>query len=229
MASGEANLGLGHCVVSVRLGAVNGFAIDFEPTPKVKQALLLKHRDLAVSRWTYIDGQATTSRHQGYKMADQLIGSQIVFKWFVAVEAKGATDASTFSPWAVGEFGTASVFRSAEAMLLSLAPTVIDDSFIAYGVVVPRDQLGGMPLLRAVAPFAVSKKDCGLVGSNQFFELRNHVSIDIGSDGVIGILIPNMFLVGPFRQGIIETHLQSLPAYRLGQLTADVTMRSCLH
>ena len=52
--------------------------------------------------------------------------------------------------------------------MLSIAPTVVDDGLLAYRVVIPGDQLGGMPLLRAVSPFTVSEKHRWLVGVDQF-------------------------------------------------------------
>ena len=212
----------------VRLCAVNGFPVDVEPTTEVEQAFLLQKRDFAVGGGAHVECHAAACCHEDAEMADEFVGSHIVFQRLVAVEAKRAPQAATFSPWAVGEGDACTVFRCAEAVLLSFAPTVVDNGILSYGVVVPRNEFGGMPLFGSVAPFAVGEEDGRLVACDEFLELRNHVRIYISANVFIGVDIPAVDVAFPFGQRVVEAHFEAFFAHGFGQFAANVAFRSKL-
>ena len=111
----------------------------------------------------------------------------------------------------------------------AVAPAVVDDGIVAHGVVVPRNQFGGVPLLGTVAPFAIGEEYGRLVARDEFLELRNHVRVDVGANVLVGVFIPTVDGTGPFGQGVIETHLDALFAHGFCQFTADVAMRPDIH
>ena len=185
----------------------------------------MQQRDFAVGGRPYVERHTAASRHEDTEMADELVGGQVVFQRLVAVEAETASQTATFRPRPVGERDARAVFRCAEAVLLSVAPAVIDDGITAHGIVVPRNQFGGVPLLRTVAPLAIGEKDGGLVFGNQFLELRDHVGIHVSANVFVRVNVPAVDVAFPFGQGVVETHFEAFFADGLGQFAADVALR----
>ena len=185
----------------------------------------MQQRDFAVGGRSYVERHTTSSRHEDAEMADEFVGGQIVFKRLVAVEAETASQAATLGPRSVGERDARAVFGRAETVLLSVAPAVVDDGIAAHGVVVPRNQFGGVPLLRTVAPLAIGEKDGRFVFGNQLLELGNHVRIDVSANVFIRVNVPAVYVAFPFGQGVVEAHFEAFFADGLGQFAADVALR----
>ena len=162
-------------------------------------------------------------------MTDEFLGGHVVIQRLVAVETKRTPQPATFRPRAVGEGNARAVFGRAEAVLLPVAPPVVDDGILAHGVVIPRNQFGGVPLLRAVAPFAIGEKDGRLVARDEFLELWNHVGINVCPDLVVRVDIPAVDVAFPFGQGVIETQFKALFAHGFGQFAANVAFWPDLH
>ena len=130
-------------------------------------------------------------------MADEFVGGHIVFQWLVAVESETASQATTFRPRTVGQGDACAVFGRTETVLLSVTPAVIDDGILSYGVIVPLNEFGGVPLFGCVAPFTIGEEDGGLVARDEFLELRNHVRIYIGTNVFVGVDIPAVDVAFP--------------------------------
>ena len=51
--------------------------------------------------------------------------------------------------------------------------------------------------------------------------------IHIFTDGAVGVMHPDVQVVGPFGQGIVKAHLKTRIAYRFGEHTDNVFVRAC--
>ena len=213
----------------VRSSAIDGFPVDVEPFSEVKQTFLLQERNFTVSSRTHVESHTYACCHKDAEMADEFVGSHVVFQRLVAVEAKRTAQAATLGPRSVGEGDACAVFGRSEAVLLPFAPAVVDNGVFAYGVVVPRDEFGGVPLFRAVAPFTVGEEYSGLVARDKFLELRNHVRINVCANLIIWVNIPAMDVTFPLGKGVVKSHFETYFADGFGQIAADVALWSDLN
>ena len=184
--------------LGIRTCSVDCLAVYLEPFSEVEQSFLLNHRDDAVSSRADVERHASAGSDGLGEMTYQFFRGEIIGQRLIAVKSERASYAAALRPRSVGLSDTSAVFRSSEAILRAVTPAVVDDRLLAHCVIIPRYKFSSVPLLSGVTPFAIGEDNRRTIFCHQFLKLRNHVIINIISNGIIWVDVPSVHWVSPF-------------------------------